>query len=297
MSVLVTGLSGFVGRHLASVLDCVPMETQGHQVDLRSREDVLAAVQGVHPSAVIHLAAQSSVAYSLEHPRETLEVNLMGTLNLLEALASVGYRGRFLYIGSSDVYGPGTASGSPVDETCAQHPTSPYAVSKAAAEMLCVQWGAQASFDVVVARPFNHIGPGQSDAFVVSSLARQLVEIKMGKRAPVVEVGNVTSARDFTDVRDVVQAYALLLDHGAPGEAYNVCSGKATTVEEILLILMKLCGVEPEIRVTEQRLRLGDVPRIVGNAQKFSRATGWQPKIPLIASLADVLEDWERRLT
>jgi GDP-4-dehydro-6-deoxy-D-mannose reductase len=297
MSVVVTGLSGFVGRHLAAVLDCVPMEMEGHEVDVRSPEDVAAAVRLAHPSAVIHLAAQSSVTYSLEHPRETFDVNFTGTLNLLEALTAVGYHGRLLYVGSSDVYGPGTSDGSPVDETCPLHPPNPYAVSKAAAEMLCVEWGATASFDVVVARPFNHIGPGQSDAFVVSSLARQLVEIQMGKHEPVIEVGNVSSARDFTDVRDVVRAYALLLENGVPGEAYNVCSGRAVTVGGVLSSLMELSGVHPEIRIAERRLRLSDVPRIVGSAQKLSQATGWQPKIPLTVSLADTLDGWERRLT
>jgi GDP-4-dehydro-6-deoxy-D-mannose reductase len=296
MKLLVTGTEGFVGSTLKHLRPCVPLADDG-EVDLRDAERVRKAVERIVPDAVIHLAAQSFVPASFQHPRETYEINFLGTLNLLQALDSAGFKGRFLFVGSGDAYGAVAPAELPIDEGRPLRPRSPYAVSKVAGEALCYQWSQYAKFAIVMTRSFNHIGPGQSDRFVVSDFARQVIEIGKGLREPTISTGDIDVTRDFTDVRDVVQAYLLLLERGAPGEAYNVCSGEEHSVSDILRRLLELRGVQAQITRDPSRLRGAEQRRMCGSPRKIERATGWTRRFGLDASLRDVLTDWETRLS
>lgn len=296
MKLLVTGSDGFVGSTLKRLRPCVPLALDG-EVDVRDAERVRKAVERILPEAVIHLAAQSFVPASFQNPQETYEINFLGTLNLLQALDSTGFEGRFLFVGSGDAYGSVPPEELPIDEARPLRPRSPYAVSKVAGEALCYQWSQCAKFDIVMTRSFNHIGPGQSDRFVVSDFARQVVEIRKGLRKAAINTGDIDVTRDFTDVRDVVQAYLLLLERGAPGEAYNVCSGEEHSVSEILRRLQELGGVEAQVSRDPSRLRSAEQRRMCGSPRKIQRDTGWTRDFGLDASLRDIVMDWEARLS
>jgi GDP-4-dehydro-6-deoxy-D-mannose reductase len=245
---------------------------------------------------VIHLAAQSNVPDSFADPRKTYEVNFWGTLNLLDALKVTGFRGAFLYVSSADAYGLVPETELPITEEMRLRPRNPYAVSKAAAEALCCQWSNTESMRITIARPFNHIGPGQSDRFVASDLARQVAEIKLGRRASTIEVGDIDVTRDFTDVRDVVRAYALILEEGRNGEVFNVCSGREQSVRSLLTRLLDLAGTAAEVRVVSERLRRAEQRRVRGSSEKLKQAVKWEPAIDVSDSLKDILRDWEQRL-
>jgi GDP-4-dehydro-6-deoxy-D-mannose reductase len=295
MKILVTGSEGFVGGVLRRQRPIVPLSADG-EIDVRDAERIRRAIALIAPDAVIHLAAQSFVPASFESPRETYEVNFFGTLNLLEALKAARFSGRFLFIGSGDAYGIVSPEALPIDEAQPLHPRSPYAVSKAAAEALCYQWSQCENFEVVMTRSFNHIGPGQSDRFVVSDFARQVIEIRRREREPVIYTGDIDVTRDFTDVRDVVKAYDLLLARGRGGEVYNVCSGSEFSIRDVLARLLKLAGVEAAIERDPLRLRNAEQRRICGSPQKLERDTGWTRHYSLDQSLTDILLDWEARL-
>src|SRR4051812_7331317 len=209
--ILVTGSSGFVGQHFARMARIAPLEINGKFVDLLDAQGVQAAVAATRPDAVVHLAAQSFVPESLRDPLQTYRVNFIGTHNLLSALKATGFSGRVLYVSSAEVYGAVPDSELPVGENHPLKPLNPYSVSKIAAEALCYQWSHTEQFEVVVARPFNHIGPGQSERFAISDFAKQIVEIKRGHKEPIFHVGDIDVMRDFTDVRDVIRAYIALL--------------------------------------------------------------------------------------
>lgn len=294
--VLLTGATGFVGNYVQQETPCVPLTEGETPIDLKNSSALVRVVRVVNPDAVIHLAAQSFVPESIQNPLHTYEVNFLGTLNLLAALKENGFRGRMLYVGSSDTYGLVDSASLPVVEDSPLRPRNPYAVSKVAAEALCYQWSQTGSFEVVMVRPFNHIGPGQSERFVISDFARQVVEIKGGLRPSLIRVGDIDVTRDFTDVRDVVRAYALLLERGGNGEVYNVCSGKERSVLSVLESLLRLAGVEAEIVQDAERLRKSEQRRVFGSFAKLHEATGWQPEIPFEQSLKDILTDWEKKL-
>ena len=296
MRLLVTGSEGFVGSVLGRHRNIIPLASNG-EIDVRDAERVRRAVTRIAPDAVIHLAAQSFVPASFERPRETYEINFLGTLNLLEALKAAGFSGRFLYIGSGDCYGIVPPEALPIDEAQPMRPRSPYAVSKAAGEALCYQWSQYEEFEIVMTRSFNHIGPGQSDRFVVSDFARQVVEIRRRRREPVIHTGDIDVTRDFTDVRDVVRAYELLLEKGRRGEVYNVCSGTEWSIRDLLAKLLQLAGVEATIERDPLRLRNAEQRRICGNPRKLERDTGWTRQYSIDRSLTDILGDWEARLT
>jgi GDP-4-dehydro-6-deoxy-D-mannose reductase len=297
MKLLLTGSDGFVGSELKRHRPCVPLSDEDGSVDLRDADRLRRAVARIAPDAVIHLAAQTFVPASFEHPRETYEINFFGTLNLVEALKAAGFKGRFLFIGSGDSYGIVAPDELPIDEAHPLRPRSPYAVSKAAAEALCYQWSQSETFEIVMSRSFNHIGPGQSERFVVSALARQVVEIRKGHRAPVIRTGDIDVTRDFTDVRDVVAAYLLLLEQGRRGEVYNVCSGLEQPIRELLMRLLRLAGVDATIEQDPSRMRRAEQRRICGSPQKLERDTGWRRRYALDTSLADILNDWEAKLS
>ena len=291
MKLLLTGANGFVGQIMQAALPCVPLPAG---LDLRDRAALDAAIAEIRPDMVIHLAAQSFVPASFVNPRETFDINFYGTLNLLGALQSVGFKGRMLFVGSGDTYGRVPEAALPVREDYPLHPRNPYAVSKLAAEALCYQWSQTSGFEIVMARPFNHIGPGQSPHFAITDFARQVTEIRLGRRPPVLQVGDIDVTRDFTDVRDVERAYALLLEKGRNGGIYNVCSGREHSIRDLLRQLIALAGVDARIERDPTRLRPAEQRRMVGSFEALHRDTGWQPLIPIKQSLQDLLNDWEK---
>ncbi|MBU2763743.1 GDP-mannose 4,6-dehydratase [Acidithiobacillus caldus] len=293
MKLLLTGANGFVGRYVQAALPCVPLPDG---LDLRDRQALSVFVAELRPNAVIHLAAQSFVPAAFENPRETFDINFTSTLNLLEALHAAEFRGRMLFVGSGDTYGQVPETDLPVREDHPLRPRNPYAVSKVAAEALCYQWSQTSGFEIVMVRPFNHIGPGQSPRFVLADFARQVMEIHLGRRVPVLQVGDIDVTRDFTDVRDVVRAYGLLLERGRNGEVYNVCSGREYRIRDLLQQLLALAGVDARIEQDPARLRRAEQRRMVASFAALERDTGWQPAIPMEQSLQDLLNDWEKKL-
>ncbi|HEY5658127.1 MAG TPA: GDP-mannose 4,6-dehydratase [Myxococcota bacterium] len=295
MRVLVTGAGGFVGKALLPRL-----ESAGHvcagcdlEVDVADPAAVAAKVAEVAPDAIAHLAALSSVADSHQHAEQTYRVNFVGTRNVLEAARRTATRCRVLIVGSGDEYGSSPPGAPALTEAAPLRPQSPYSRTKACADLLGAAY-AQRGLDVVRTRSFNHTGPGQRDTFVASSFARQIAEIEAGRRPPRMLVGNLDSVRDFLDVEDVVDAYALLLDSHVPSGVYNVASGQGVRVGQILDLLLRHSDVRPQIEVDPDRLRAAD--HAVGDASRLRAATGWAPRIPLSATLERLLEDWRRQV-
>ncbi len=296
---LVTGLNGFVGGHLQALLASMTNEpwkllaSKPH--DLLDCASLDAWLQDQCPDAVIHLAGQTFVPEAFRDPQRTLEVNLLGTLNLLQALKRRGFSGTFLYVSSGDVYGQVAEGDLPVVESLAPRPRNPYAVSKVAAELLCQQWSYSEPWRIIVARPFNHIGPGQGEAFVIPSMARQLVRVRQGLQPAQLEVGDVDVTRDFLDVRDVLQAYLALLKHGRNGEIYNVCSGVEQRVRDLIMQMANLAGVEVDLIQDPSRMRLSEQRRVMGCSKKLQKETGWKPGTSITETLKSVLSDWAAR--
>ena len=307
MRILVTGAGGFVGGHLIATLrarghEVIPADrapVEGDQdtlaLDVTDPLGVRGAVEFAQPDAIAHLAAQAFVPASLADPDGTFDVNAQGTLHVLEAVRAyadeAGRQPRVLVVSSGDVYGAQPDDALPLRETTAPLPRSPYAASKVAAEALALAFARSYGVDAVVTRAFNHIGPGQDERFAVVAFAMQIARAAAGG-GPRVLVGDLSPSRDFLDVRDVCEAYALLLEgRGSPGEIYNVCSGTATTMREILRRLIELARVPVEVREDPARMRPADVPVSVGEASKLREATGWAPRIPLVAALRAVYED------
>jgi GDP-4-dehydro-6-deoxy-D-mannose reductase len=296
---LVTGQQGFVGTTLSRMVG-VERQVAGWSVidmpgnvDLRDAAATSAMVGSAAPDAVLHLAAQSWVPDAVRDPAATLQINLFGTLNVLQALKQCAFRGRMIYVSTGDIYGVVPEESLPVAETRLPAPRNAYSVSKLAAEALCYQWTATEGMDIVLARPFNHIGWGQSDRFVLSNFARQIVEIGQGRRKPAVAVGDIDVTRDFTDVRDVVRAYFALFASGASGQVYNVCSGRDRSIRSLLDRLAELAGVAITIEQDHARLRKAEQRRVCGDPAKIGRATGWVADTPLDESLAAMLRYWE----
>lgn len=262
-------------------------------LDIRDSRTVAELVAGAVPDAVVHLAAQSFVPESFRDPAATLSINLIGTLNLLQALRQSGFEGRFVYVSTGDVYGRVPEDVLPVTEAWMPAPRNPYAVSKLAAEALCRQWWMTEGMDTIVARAFNHIGRGQSDRFVVSDFAHQIACIRRGEREPRVHVGDIEVTRDFTDVHDVVRGYFALLERGAGGEIYNVCSGTEHSIRSILERLATLADVEITIEREPGRFRKAEQRRMCGDPSKMREATGWSATTPLDDSLTTMLRQWD----
>lgn len=296
-NLLVTGQSGFVGRHLQQLLassSCWNLIPNG-QLELCKPASLDETLQPICPDAIIHLAGQTFVPEAFRDPQRTLEVNLIGTLNLLQALKRRGFSGTFLYVSSGDVYGQVAEDSLPISESLAPQPRNPYAVSKVAAELLCLQWSYVEPWRIMVARPFNHIGTGQGEAFVIPSMARQLIRVRQGLQLPRLEVGDVDVTRDFLDVRDVLQAYLALLERGRSGEIYNVCSGIELRVRDMITQMAELAGVDVELVQDAARMRRAEQRRVVGCADKLQQETGWKPGVSITETLQSVLSDWEAR--
>lgn len=300
MRAYVTGAAGFVGGFLLEHLRDAGDEVIGvdAEVDVLDGEAVRDSLTAAAPEVVFHLAGLAHVGRSWADPARTLSVNSLGTLSVLEAAAACSSPPRVIVVSSAEVYG--AAGRAPVTEEAPLRPVSPYAASKVAAEFLGLQAFLGRGLPVIRVRPFNHVGPGQAPEFVVSALARRIVETELdaaGPRPGQVAVGNLAAERDFTDVRDVVVAYRLLAVHGVPGEVYNVASGTAVTVRSIAERLVALAERPLELVPDPDLMRPADVPVFIGDASKLRAATGWEPVVPIEKTLGDVLADWRRRLS
>lgn len=315
--ILVTGATGFVGRHLLAALQAGagrerpivalgqtheatasgPVETspaiRWRHLDICDGAALASVVSEWNPGEVYHLAARASVAASFEDPAATFQTNAMGTLHLLEALRRHAPDAKLLVVSSAEVYG--CHAGSPLREETPLAPANPYAASKAAAEFLAVAYGKAHGLAVVRARAFNHTGPGQEASFVIPSFARQIALIEAGRQPAGLSVGNLLARRDFLDVRDVVTAYLSLMATGVPGEAYNVCSGQAVSIRELLDGLVALARVGIEVVVDPARLRPIEVAELIGDPTALKALTAWQPQIPMARTMADVLAEWRAR--
>ena len=308
--VLVTGASGFAGSHLLDLLtregiSPIGWHRPGHPapsglarvrwlaVDLLDAATVDRAIADVRPAAVYHCAGAAHVGQSWDRARETFVTNVLGTHHLLRALAHAGLSARVLIPGSALVY---RQADSALGEDAPIGPASPYALSKLAQEMLGVRAITEDGQIVLIARSFNHVGPRQEPSFAASSFARQIARIEAKMAEPVIEVGNLDARRDLTDVRDTVRAYHAILQRGRPGVAYNVCSGRAFAIGDVLERLVALSRVPVEIRVDAARYRRQDLPLLLGDPARIVRDLGWTPQIPLEQSLSDLLEYWRGHL-
>jgi GDP-4-dehydro-6-deoxy-D-mannose reductase len=254
-------------------------------------------IAAVRPDRIFHLAAQSFVPASWDAPAQTIDLNVIGQVHLFEAIRESGLEPLVHIAGSSEEYGLVYPDEVPMKETNPLRPLSPYAVSKVAQELLAWQYHRSYGLRTVVTRGFNHTGPRRGENFVTSSFALQIAQIERGLKAPVIDVGDVESKRDWTDVRDVVRGYWLALERGTPGEVYNIGSGVSRTVSEMLGILLSLSSRKVEVRVDPSRLRPSDVKILWADCTKFTAQTGWRAEIPFTQTMTDLLEYWRRRLS
>jgi GDP-4-dehydro-6-deoxy-D-mannose reductase len=294
--VLVTGSKGFVAPWLLAHLEARGDQFIGldAEVDITDGAALTDAITSAAPEAICHLAAQASVGASWKDQTATYTVNTFGTLNVLEAALACDRPPRVLLISSSEVYGRVRPDELPIGEDHPFAPVSPYAASKAAAELIGLQAWLGRGLEVVRARPFNHTGPGQRPDFVVPALARQVAALA-ATGGGVLETGNLDVRRDITDVRDVVRAYRDLLSAGAPGQVYNVCRGESVSIEEVARRLLVIAGVDAEIVIDPARARPVDLPDLRGSPARLHAATGWAPEIPLDDTLVSVIEYWQRQ--
>ena len=318
MRALITGITGFAGSHLADYLlsDHPEVEVFGTrrwrsrmenvehlgdrvtlvECDLNDASAVSATLAEIRPQLIFHLAAQSFVPTSWRAPAETLTTNIVSQTNLFEAMRSLELDCTIQIAGSSEEYGLVLPDEVPITEDNPLRPLSPYAVSKVAQDLLAYQYFKSYGLRTIRTRGFNHTGPRRGEVFVTSNFAKQIASIEAGLQDPVIRVGNLSSQRDFTDVRDTVRAYWLAVQKGTPGEVYNIATGKAITIRELLDKLLALSDAEVELEVDPDRLRPSDVEILLGDYSKLEGDTGWQPKIPLETTLRDTLDYWRGRI-
>lgn len=312
---LITGANGFVGQTLSKLINRqnysvthaispgspyagIEANDKVIQLDIRIEADVINAIKTIEPDVVIHLAAISHVPTSFSQPVLTWQTNVLGTVNILEALHQHVPHAFLLFVSSSEVYGEAFKSNQPLTEDSPCLPMNPYAASKLAAELACQQYFKQ-GLQGVIARPFNHIGPGQSEAFVTASFAKQIAAIEQGLQEPIVQVGNLTAFRDFLDVRDVCAAYLALINlRNTPLEQhiFNIGSGVACSIQDVLDTLLSLSQTPIKIALDPQRLRPSDIPFAVGDSHYLQTITNWHPQYQLASALDSLLNDWRARI-
>jgi GDP-4-dehydro-6-deoxy-D-mannose reductase len=313
MKSLITGCAGFAGSHLADyllgrgeqVIGLVTVDEERANIrhiekqleivhgDVRDSDRMREVLQSTRPQRIYHLAAFSSPAESLENPELTYQVNFTGTLNLLAAWLRVGIDCRFLLVSSAEVYGIVPKEKLPMHEELDLRPVNPYAGSKAAAEILALQFFQAYGLPIIRVRPFNHTGPRQSSKFVCSKFARQVAEINLGARPPTIVAGNIHVTRDFSDVRDIVRGYCDLLERGEPGEVYQLSSGRAISIEAILQTLASFAPKPVEVLTDKSLIREGEAAEVWGNYSKAKRAVGWEPQRALTDTLRQLELYWE----
>lgn len=315
--ILITGATGFVGVHLINYLFSLKkyelfgtyrsdrsFERFGYKdkiklfkTDLLYNEQLKNTLREVKPDAIIHLAAQAAIPESIKHPLETLHNNIDSELLLFETIRELEmFNTKIIVVLSADVYGYISPEDLPIDENTQFRPGNPYAVSKAACDLLAYQYFKSNKLPIVRVRPFTHIGPGQKTGFVTSDFAKQVAEIEKGKMEPIIKVGNLDAKRDFTDVRDVVRAYALILENGEPGEVYNIGSGKSHKISEVLKFFLSKSTKNIKSETDPSRLRPSDIPDFVADSSKLHKLTGWKAEIPFEKSLEEILEFWRQEV-
>jgi len=315
MKALISGIAGFAGSHLAEHLLAAGWEVSGLDrrdaargnleavagavrvtpCDIIDPREVSRAVADSGADVLFHLAAVTFVPSAESAPHAAFEVNVKGTLNILEGCASLSPRPLVILVSSAEVYGRVPVAEMPLTEESPARPANIYALTKLCAEELAHFYHRAGSIPVMVLRPFNHVGPRQSRAFAASSFAFQIAEIEAGRREPVLRVGNLDAARDFTDVRDVVRAYRLAAERCAPGSVYNICSGRHYPIRDILERLLKLARLPIEVRTDPGLLRRSEIPLFYGDSSRFRRVTGWEPAYGIDATLKNILDYWRDR--
>lgn len=315
--VLITGITGFVGSHLAEYLmdkddievfgiikwrskteniDSIRHKLNLVDADLRDSHSVAKVVETTKPDYIFHLAAQSFVPMSWTAPADTFETNAVGTIHLLEAVRRSRPEAVIHIVGSSEEYGLVYPDELPIKETNPLRPLSPYGVSKVAQDLLGWQYFKSYGLKVVRTRAFNHTGPRRGEVFVTSSFSKQVAEIEKGLKPPIIYVGNLEARRDFTDVRDTVKAYWLAANKCDYGEVYNICSEKSWRIKEVLDLVLSLTSVNIEVKQDPSRLRPADVEVLQGDCSKFRKQTGWAPQIPFEKTVEDLLNYWRERV-
>ena len=306
MKALIIGGAGFVGKYLIDELQnfgyevcatCLPNEKINAEcdvfnLDIMEQKSISELLEKTSPDFVFHLAAQSSVAFSWKNPQLTVDVNIKGTVNLLEAFRFYERNSRLIVIGSGEEYGFIDKNSVPLKESEKLNPANVYAVTKACQEMLCGIYVRAYGKDIVMTRSFNHSGAGQSDTFVISDFCRQIAEIERGKRPPEMWVGNLSAMRDFTDVRDVARAYRLLAEKGTKGKVYNVGRGKAVTIQHILDTAISLSDVKIDVKQDLSKMRASDIPIIEPDVSEIYSDTGWSALVSLEQTVKDTLDYW-----
>ena len=313
---LIIGAGGFVGGYLAECLqnefgievhatklpntetqeDLSFLEGRIYGLDILNKEDIVDLLYTVRPDYIIHLAAQSSVSVAWKRPSLTIDVNIKGSVNLMDAVRELYYKPRVLLVGSGEEYGHILEGETPISEDTKLRPGNIYAATKACQNMIGTIYSKAYDMEIMLIRAFNHVGPGQSPIFVVSDFCKQVAEIEKGLREPVMYVGNLAARRDFTDVRDVARAYGLLLLNGRAGETYNVGSGSAVEIRAILDMIIGMSTADIEVKVDPNKIRPVDVPVIEADITKINRETGWKPSIPLRQTIEEILNYWREQI-
>lgn len=309
MKALIIGGAGFVGNYLINHLmnDCgwsvaitklenetiEQNEVDQYNLDILNKQAIIDVLSKVHPDYIFHLAAQSSVALSWKNPGLTIDVNIKGSINVLDAIRELNYKPRILVIGSGEEYGHVLPNEIPITETNATRPGNIYAATKVCQNMIGKIYADAYQMDVIMVRAFNHIGPKQSPIFVVSDFCKQVAEIEKGLREPVIKVGNLEAKRDFTDVRDVVRSYSMLIQKGKAGEIYNVGSGKAIAIQEILNLILLCSTANIRVEIDPEKIRPADIKIIEADIKKLQECTGWMPYHSLQCTIVDTLNYWK----
>lgn len=308
MNALIIGGAGFVGKYLikhlsetyswhlsATKLPGEQLSFPGidvYDLNLLDKSDIIMLLKKTQPDYIFHLAAQSSVALSWARPDLTVDINIKGSLYLLDALRECHLSSRVLMIGSGEEYGYIEPDETPVNESTLLRPGNIYAATKACQNMISGIYAKAYNLPIIMVRAFNHIGPEQSPTFVVSDFCKQVAEIELTKKTPVLQVGNLSAKRDFSDVRDVVRAYGMLIQKGSAGETYNVGSGHAIAIEELLNFILKMSKIKIEVQVSKQKLRPVDIPIIEADVTKLQGCISWQPRITIQQTISETLDYW-----